>query len=110
PTPTYAGIMKWTARVEPNEFKLGERGRYPDISGLINGFKRMQTTTQKPVARQPAYEESRSSRSNGRSYGDSGSRWDRDGRSSRSNAWGDHPAPSSSSQRQSGAAASRWDS
>ncbi|KAJ2753327.1 Transcription elongation factor spt6, partial [Coemansia pectinata] len=78
PTPTYAGIMKWTARVEPNEFKLGERGRYPDINGLINGFKRMQTT-QKPVAKPlppPAYEESRSSgRSShhGRSYaGDSG--------------------------------------
>ncbi|KAJ2746430.1 Transcription elongation factor spt6 [Coemansia sp. BCRC 34301] len=52
PTPAYAGIMKWTARVEPNEFKLGERGRYPDINGLINGFKRMQTSTTNPT---PAY-------------------------------------------------------
>ncbi|KAJ2907807.1 hypothetical protein GGI21_003518, partial [Coemansia aciculifera] len=55
PTPTYAGIMKWTARVEPNEFKLGERGRYPDINGLINGFKRMQTSSSSSSsnARQP---------------------------------------------------------
>ncbi|KAJ2640152.1 Transcription elongation factor spt6 [Coemansia sp. RSA 1286] len=42
PTPTYRGIMKWTARVEPNEFRLGDRGRYPDINGLIIGFKTMQ--------------------------------------------------------------------
>ncbi|KAJ2719166.1 Transcription elongation factor spt6 [Coemansia sp. Benny D115] len=42
PTPTARGITKWTARVEPNEFRLGERGRYPDINGLIIGFKTMQ--------------------------------------------------------------------
>ncbi|KAJ2581584.1 Transcription elongation factor spt6 [Coemansia sp. RSA 1836] len=127
PTPTYAGIMKWTARVEPNEFKLGEKGRYPDINGLINGFKRMQTSsTSSSSSHKPAsgaYEESRSSTSGRshhqhRSYGDTGSssRWgeSRDNRSSRStNAWGEQQ-PSSSSQRQSGAAAasssSRWDS
>ncbi|KAJ2779063.1 Transcription elongation factor spt6 [Coemansia interrupta] len=42
PTPAYRGIMKWTARVEPNAYRLGERGRYPDINGLIVGFKTMQ--------------------------------------------------------------------
>ncbi|KAJ2852630.1 Transcription elongation factor spt6, partial [Coemansia erecta] len=42
PTPSYRGIMKWTARVEPNEYRLGDRGRYPDINGLIIGFKTMQ--------------------------------------------------------------------
>ncbi|KAJ1809900.1 Transcription elongation factor spt6, partial [Coemansia sp. RSA 2598] len=42
PTPSYRGIMKWTARVEPNEYRLGDRGRYPDIQGLIIGFKTMQ--------------------------------------------------------------------
>ncbi|KAJ2615955.1 Transcription elongation factor spt6 [Coemansia sp. RSA 1365] len=42
PTPDYRGIKTWTARVEPNEYKLGSRGRYPNINGLINGFKMMQ--------------------------------------------------------------------
>ncbi|KAJ1892160.1 Transcription elongation factor spt6, partial [Kickxella alabastrina] len=42
PTPAYRGITKWTARVEPNEYRLGDRGRYPDINGLIIGFKTMQ--------------------------------------------------------------------
>ncbi|KAJ2778982.1 Transcription elongation factor spt6, partial [Coemansia javaensis] len=37
PKPDYRGIMKWTARVEPNEYKLGDRGRYPSIASLING-------------------------------------------------------------------------
>ncbi|KAJ2491500.1 Transcription elongation factor spt6 [Coemansia sp. RSA 2050] len=110
PTPTYAGIMKWTARVEPNEFKLGERGRYPDINGLINGFKRMQTTQKSSARPSSAYEDNRlsSGRSHhGRSYADSG-RWERD-RSSRSGAWGD--SHQSSGQRQPGAAsASRWES
>ncbi|KAJ1944174.1 Transcription elongation factor spt6, partial [Linderina pennispora] len=43
PTPTYTGFEKWTARVEPNEFRLGDRGRYPNVMGLINGFKAMQS-------------------------------------------------------------------
>ncbi|KAJ2813241.1 Transcription elongation factor spt6, partial [Coemansia furcata] len=119
PTPTYVGFMKWTARVEPNEFKLGERGRYPDVNGLINGFKRMQTS-QKPT--RPAYDEQPRRQQPRPQDSSSSNRWERDSRSSRSNnnnnnAWGDRhhqPTSSSSQQRQSSgsaaASSSRWDS
>ncbi|KAJ2124133.1 Transcription elongation factor spt6 [Coemansia sp. RSA 720] len=83
PTPDYRSIIKWTARVEPNEYKLGERGRYPNISGLINGFKMMQTKNVKPR------EESRESRE------------PRESRSGRSGRWGGTSswnAPQSQSQ------------
>ncbi|KAJ2164341.1 hypothetical protein GGH18_001981, partial [Coemansia sp. RSA 530] len=63
PTPDYRGIIKWTARVEPNEYKLGERGRYPNISGLINGFKMMQTKNAKPREKSREPREERSGRS-----------------------------------------------
>ncbi|KAJ2421614.1 Transcription elongation factor spt6 [Coemansia sp. RSA 2524] len=63
PTPDYRGIIKWTARVEPNEYKLGERGRYPNISGLINGFKMMQTKNVKPREKSREPREERSGRS-----------------------------------------------
>ncbi|KAJ2662563.1 Transcription elongation factor spt6 [Coemansia sp. RSA 1200] len=43
PTPTHRGITKWTVRVEPKEYRIGDRGRYPDVNGLIVGFKSMQT-------------------------------------------------------------------
>ncbi|KAJ2324236.1 Transcription elongation factor spt6, partial [Coemansia sp. RSA 2673] len=137
PTPKYHGIMKWTARVEPSEFKLGDRGRYPDLNGLINGFKRMQTSSTSAAATAAAvaaardsrpsaaaYDSSRSSHRHQPGADSSGSRWGDAGRDSRnrdqppptrSNAWGEYqqqqPAASSSSQRHSSgtaAGSSRW--
>ncbi|OLY81950.1 Transcription elongation factor spt6 [Smittium mucronatum] len=37
--PKSEGIMKWLVRLRPNEYLLGEKGRYPNVSSLINGFK-----------------------------------------------------------------------
>ncbi|KAJ1990625.1 Transcription elongation factor spt6 [Coemansia spiralis] len=106
PTPSYRGITKWTARVEPNEFKLGDRGRYPDVNGLIIGFKSMQmnTGTQRHGsgrdARIPSgHDESRSrphrphgdSNANNNGGGNSGgssSRWG----SSKDNEWNRQPS------------------
>ncbi|KAJ2821473.1 Transcription elongation factor spt6 [Coemansia erecta] len=95
PTPEHRGILKWTARVEPNEYKLGERGRYPNITGLINGFKMMQTKSaqqqkQKPSSREPREESS----------GRSGGRW------GGTNSWSAQQGQSSSSKWNSGAASS----
>ncbi|KAJ2891714.1 Transcription elongation factor spt6 [Coemansia aciculifera] len=106
PTPTYAGIMKWTARVEPNEFKLGERGRYPDINGLINGFKRMQTSSSSSSsnARQPPP----SSSGGSNRWGDSGGSSNRWGES-RGGGGSQQQQTSSSSHRQA-VSSSRWDS
>ncbi|KAJ2633826.1 Transcription elongation factor spt6 [Coemansia sp. RSA 1290] len=103
PTPTHRGIIKWTARVEPNEFKLGERGRYPDIAGLINGFKMMQTKPQQS-SRSSASRSSQGanppsgSSSDGRSGG-------RGGRWGGTSSWGAQQQPSSA---QWGSAGSGW--
>ncbi|KAI8320157.1 hypothetical protein GQ54DRAFT_225732 [Martensiomyces pterosporus] len=126
PTPSYAGIQKWTARVEPNEFRLGERGRYPNVAGLINGFKMIQSKPATHGSGRGSGDDSRSrphrphggsrwgdSRGDGRerpsrSGGDSSGGWagDRPSSSRPKSGWGD--APSSSHHRASGTA-SGWD-
>ncbi|OMH81625.1 Transcription elongation factor spt6 [Zancudomyces culisetae] len=39
PNPKAALVKKWVIKVRPNEFCLGDRGRYPNVGTLINGFK-----------------------------------------------------------------------
>ncbi|KAJ2158205.1 Transcription elongation factor spt6 [Coemansia sp. RSA 552] len=62
PTPDYRGIIKWTARVEPSEYRLGDRGRYPNITGLVNGFKVMQMKAPKRPADRQDHRHSRPER------------------------------------------------
>ncbi|KAJ2389523.1 Transcription elongation factor spt6, partial [Coemansia sp. RSA 2559] len=94
PTPSYRGIMKWTVRVEPREFRIGDRGRYPDVNGLIVGFKSMQMNP----GSQRHDGSSRASRSSG-GHDDSRSRSYRSSHGSgaaSSSGWGQR-APASSS-------------
>ncbi|KAJ2557087.1 Transcription elongation factor spt6 [Coemansia sp. RSA 1933] len=98
PTPSYRGIMKWTVRVEPREFRIGDRGRYPDVNGLIVGFKSMQMNAASQQQQRPSGS-SRDSRASG-GHDDSRSRSYRShGGSSNtatgSRGWG-HAPPSSS--------------
>ncbi|PVU98609.1 hypothetical protein BB559_001414 [Furculomyces boomerangus] len=45
PSPKEEKVIKWVVRVRPNEYILGEKGRYPNISSLINGFKTIITNS-----------------------------------------------------------------
>lgn len=96
PTPTYQGVKKWTARVEPNEFKLGDRGRYPDITGLINGFKSMQTSGAGAGGGGGSSRSSRPSRgyNSGRSGGGGGGGWGSSRAAPSSSGWGERPSAS----------------
>ncbi|KAJ1799648.1 Transcription elongation factor spt6 [Coemansia sp. RSA 2399] len=110
PTPSYRGIMKWTVRVEPREFRIGDRGRYPDVNGLIVGFKSMQMNP----GSQRHDGSSRDSRSSG-GHDDSRSRSYRSSHGSgadSSSGWGQRPPASSmpsSNWKSSTASGSGWD-
>ncbi|PVU97077.1 hypothetical protein BB561_000766 [Smittium simulii] len=45
PNPKAENFIKWVVRVKPDEFLLGEKGRYPNVSSLINGFKTIAANT-----------------------------------------------------------------
>ncbi|KAJ2381958.1 Transcription elongation factor spt6, partial [Coemansia sp. RSA 2603] len=92
PTPSYRGLMKWTARVEPNEYRLGDRGRYPDINGLIVGFKTMQTNPsagREQSRRGDAYAAGQASRDSGRRDRDRREPYGAQAQSSQGARWAD---------------------
>ncbi|KAJ2858313.1 hypothetical protein GGI22_003335, partial [Coemansia erecta] len=95
----------------PREFRIGDRGRYPDVNGLIVGFKSMQMNP----GSQRHDGSSRASRSSG-GHDDSRSRSYRSSHGSgaaSSSGWGQR-APASSSMpssnwKSSTASGSGWD-
>ncbi|OMJ30041.1 Transcription elongation factor spt-6 [Smittium culicis] len=53
PNPKAESIMKWVVRIRPNEFLLGEKSRYPNVSSLINGFKTIASNSSQQQKQQP---------------------------------------------------------
>ncbi|KAJ1827554.1 hypothetical protein LPJ73_008748, partial [Coemansia sp. RSA 2703] len=76
----------------PNEYRLGDRGRYPDINGLIVGFKTMQTNPsagREQSRRGDAYAAGQASRDSGRRDRDRREPYGAQAQSSQGARWAD---------------------